>query len=46
MSARKPLLWVCSSKKDLKQMPIEIQDVFGYALDLAQLASSIQMQNP
>lgn len=36
MSARKPLLWVCSSKKDLKQMPTDVQDVFGYALDLAQ----------
>ncbi|MBC3208580.1 type II toxin-antitoxin system RelE/ParE family toxin [Pseudomonas sp. SWRI111] len=36
MSARKPLLWVCSSKKDLKQMPTEVQDVFGHALDLAQ----------
>ncbi|RYM44540.1 addiction module toxin RelE [Pseudomonas koreensis] len=36
MSARKPLMWVCSSKKDLKQMPTEVQDVFGHALDLAQ----------
>lgn len=29
-------MWVCSSKKDLKQMPTDVQDVFGYALDLAQ----------
>jgi phage-related protein len=29
-------MWVCSSKKDLKQMPTEVQDVFGHALDLAQ----------
>ncbi|MGE8067820.1 type II toxin-antitoxin system RelE/ParE family toxin [Pseudomonas sp. NPDC089569] len=36
MSTRKPLLWVCSSKKDLKQMPADVQDVFGHALDLAQ----------
>ncbi|WP_448725697.1 type II toxin-antitoxin system RelE/ParE family toxin [Pseudomonas farris] len=36
MSTRKSLLWVCSSKKDLKQMPSDVQDVFGYALDLAQ----------
>ncbi|KIF55081.1 phage-related protein [Pseudomonas sp. LAIL14HWK12:I2] len=36
MSTRKPLLWVSSSKKDLKQMPTDVQDVFGYALDLAQ----------
>jgi phage-related protein len=36
MSTRKSLWWICSSKKDLKQMPSEVQDVFGYALDLAQ----------
>jgi phage-related protein len=37
MSARKPLLWVCSSRKDLKKMPTDVQDVFGHALDLAQM---------
>lgn len=36
MSTRKSLLWVCSSKKDLTQMPSDVQDVFGYALDQAQ----------
>ncbi|WP_150772437.1 type II toxin-antitoxin system RelE/ParE family toxin [Pseudomonas fluorescens] len=36
MSTRKSLLWVGSSKKDLKQMPSDVQDVFGHALDLAQ----------
>ncbi|OOG14024.1 type II toxin-antitoxin system RelE/ParE family toxin [Pseudomonas sp. C9] len=36
MSTRKSLLWVCSSKKDLKQMPADVQDVFGHALDLAE----------
>lgn len=36
MSTRKSLLWVGSSKKDLKQMPADVQDVFGHALDLAQ----------
>ncbi|MNF37440.1 MULTISPECIES: type II toxin-antitoxin system RelE/ParE family toxin [unclassified Pseudomonas] len=36
MSTGKPLLWVGSSKKDLKQMPEGIQDVFGFALHLAQ----------
>jgi phage-related protein len=36
MSTRKPLLWVSSSKKDLKLMPTYVQDVFGHALDLAQ----------
>lgn len=32
MSTRKSLWWICSSKKDLKQMPTDVQDVFGYAL--------------
>lgn len=36
MSTRKSLLWVCSSTKDLKQMPADVQDVFGHALDLAE----------
>lgn len=33
---QKPLLWVASSKKDLKALPEDVQDVFGYALHLAQ----------
>lgn len=32
----KPLLWVGSSKKDLANMPDDVQDTFGYALFLAQ----------
>jgi phage-related protein len=32
----KPLFWVASSKKDLLAMPGDVQDVFGYALHLAQ----------
>jgi len=32
----KPLFWVGSAKKDLKAMPEEVVDVFGYALHLAQ----------
>lgn len=32
----KPLFWVGSAKKDLKDMPEEVVDVFGYALYLAQ----------
>ena len=32
----KKLIWVGSSKKDLKDFPEEVQDVFGYALYLAQ----------
>ena len=36
MSTRKSLLWVGNSKKDLMQMPADVQDVFAHALDLAQ----------
>ncbi|WP_332873731.1 type II toxin-antitoxin system RelE/ParE family toxin [Pseudomonas syringae] len=32
----KPLRWVGSSRKDLKDMPAEVQDVFGFALQVAQ----------
>jgi phage-related protein len=32
----KPLYWVGSSKKDLKEMPEAIKDIFGFALFLAQ----------
>ena len=34
--APKPLYWVASSKKDLAAMPEDVQDLFGYALHLAQ----------
>lgn len=33
---RKPIKWVGSAKRDLLAMPDEVQDVFGYAIDLAQ----------
>jgi phage-related protein len=36
MSPWKPLLWVGGSKKDLQLMPGSVQDVFGFALHLAQ----------
>ena len=32
----KPLVWISSSKKDLLACPAEVQQVFGYALHLAQ----------
>lgn len=35
-ASTKPLRWVASSKKDLMAMPADVQDVFGYALHLAQ----------
>lgn len=34
---RKPLKWVGSAKRDLDGMPADVQDVFGYAIDLAQV---------
>jgi len=30
------LFWVGSSKKDLMKMPADVQDIFGFALHLAQ----------
>jgi phage-related protein len=33
---RKPLKWVASAKRDLDEMPEDVKDVFGYAIDLAQ----------
>ena len=32
----KPVVWVGSSKEDLLKLPAGVQDVFGYALFLAQ----------
>ena len=32
MEQQKPLLWIASAKKDLKNLPDEVQDVFGFAL--------------
>lgn len=32
----KPLFWVGSAKKDLRDMPEKVIDIFGYALYLAQ----------
>src|SRR6266446_2903349 len=34
---RKPLFWVGSSRKDLREFPEEVKDVMGHALDVAQL---------
>jgi len=33
----KRLIWIGSSKKDLKTFPEEVQDLFGYALYVAQM---------
>lgn len=32
----KPVVWIGPSKEDLKSLPEAVQDVFGYALYLAQ----------
>ena len=32
----KPLVWIGSSRKDLKSFPEDVQDLFGYALYVAQ----------
>lgn len=42
----KPLYWVGSSKKDLQEMPGEVQDVFGYALYLAQAGRRSEHAKP
>jgi len=39
----KPLLWVGSAKKELLALPDDVQDVFGYALHIAQMGVSITM---
>lgn len=42
----KPLYWVASSKKDLTLLPDEVQDVFGYALHLAQEGRKHEQAKP
>jgi phage-related protein len=42
----KPLVWIASSKKDLLAMPGEVQDVFGYALHLAQIGLKSEHAKP
>ena len=42
----KPLEWVGSSKKDLKALPGEVMDVFGYALYLAQTGGRHPQSKP
>ena len=42
----KPLYWVGSSRKDIASMPEEVQDVFGYALYLAQIGQKHEDVKP
>jgi phage-related protein len=42
----KPLYWVGSSKRDLRSSPGPVQDVFGYALYLAQAGKKHEQAKP
>jgi phage-related protein len=42
----KKLVWVGSSKKDLKAMPNEVQATFGYSLHLAQIGKKHEQAKP
>ncbi|MDR0816073.1 MAG: type II toxin-antitoxin system RelE/ParE family toxin [Desulfovibrio sp.] len=42
----KLLIWIGSSKKDLRAMPEDVQDIFGYALYRAQLGSKHPQAKP
>jgi len=42
----KPLEWIGSSKKDLRALPDEVMDVFGYALFLAQTGGKHDQAKP
>jgi phage-related protein len=42
----KPLVWIAGSKRDLMAMPEEVQDMFGYALHLAQSGGKHDQAKP
>lgn len=42
----KPLIWVASSRKDLKEFPDEVRRVIGYALYLAQTGRKLSNAKP
>lgn len=44
--AIKPLYWLGSSLKNLKEMPEEVQNMFGHALYLAQLGEKHRAAKP
>lgn len=43
---QKTLFWLGSSKKDLKSLPDEVQDTFGFALHLAQEGKKHKQAKP
>lgn len=42
----RPIFWVASSRKDLRALPGSVQDVFGYALHLAQTGRKHEQAKP
>ncbi|MDG0802551.1 type II toxin-antitoxin system RelE/ParE family toxin [Pectobacterium polaris] len=42
----KSLYWVGSSKKDLQSLPADVQDMFGYALHVAQTGGKHTQAKP
>jgi phage-related protein len=42
----KKLFWLRSAKKDLKAMPDDVQDTFGYALHQAQIGKKHEQAKP
>ena len=42
----KPLVWIASSKRDLKTFPEAVKDVVGYALYLAQIGRKHEAAKP
>jgi phage-related protein len=42
----RPLIWVGGSKKDLLEMPEEVQDIFGFALHQAQIGKKHDQAKP
>lgn len=42
----KKLFWLGSTKKDLKAMPADVQDTFGYALHQAQAGKKHEQTKP
>jgi phage-related protein len=42
----KPVVWVGSSRKDLREFPEPVQDHMGYALYVASKAASIGTRKP
>ena len=42
----KPIIWIRSSRKDLKEFPSEVQDEIGYALYVAQIGDKHPKAKP